>query len=190
MLGNLDTDAGDDTWSLMLQDREISSGGRYDRVSFTISKGELSSVVPENVIDLGGVHSASPLHLANFPGLVTAERLQAMTNDPALVEAETAFLQHMLGDQISLGAGDSPTTATVSTFGGSLVSHPLESIGLFVGSAMIGMVSVLGVLRLLSPSSKNSYSKVMDDSNQLARGVPAAIELEKPLKLSSPDLLL
>jgi hypothetical protein len=183
MLGNLDPDAADDTWSLMLKDREISSGGRYDRVSFTISKGQLNSVVSENVMDLAGI-LLSPLPLADFPGLVTSERLQIMTNDPALLEAEATFFSQVLGDQMSVG--DSPGT---STFGFSLVSHPLKYAGLFVGSTLIGMVSMLGVLRLLSPS-KRSYSKVMDESSQPASERVPMIELEKAMKKSSQDLIL
>jgi hypothetical protein len=178
MLGNLDPDAGDDTWSLMLKDREIASGGRYDRVSFTVSKGELSAAVLENVMDLAGLQSSSPYPLAAFEGLVTADRLQAMVNDPALLEAEATFFNQVLGEKMTLSA----EASSVSSFGDSLAAHPLEFAGFVIGSAIIGMVGVLGVLRLLSPP-KNSYSKVMDESTKVA-----AIELEKPLARVSPDL--
>jgi len=181
MLGNLDADAGDDTWSLTMKDREIASGGRYDRVSFTVSKGGIASVVTENVIDILGINSA-PFTLGTFPGLVTSEQLHSMTNDPELLKAQSVFFNHLLGDNAAL-SGDSSS----SSFADSLFDHPLESIGLLAGSALIGMVSMLGVLRFFSPA-KGSYAPVLDESRRQAAAVAVTeLQLERPLKKEVRD---
>jgi hypothetical protein len=145
MLGNLDVDAGDDTWTLKMKDREIASGGRYDRLSFTISKGQLGSVVTENVLDLLATHS-SAFPLAAFEGLMTSDQLKTMTGDSMALEA--AVFQRLFGDK--------DPSLTSNSFEESLLAHPLESAGLLLGSAMIGMVTMLGLVRLFSPLPKNN----------------------------------
>jgi hypothetical protein len=186
MLGNLDVDAGDDTWTLKMKDREIASGGRYDRLSFTISKGELASVVTENVLDLLATHS-SPFPLAAFEGLVTSDQLKTMTGDSMALEA--AVFQRLFGDKAPLLTSNSRT----KTFEESLLAHPLESAGVLLGSAMIGMVAMFGLVRLFSPSPKNnhgSYSSVtvLDSSVSPSslHAKRAAIELE-PMRKTTQD---
>jgi hypothetical protein len=199
MLGHLDVDAGDDSWSLMLGDREVASGGRYDRVSFTLTQGFVSSVTTENVIDLMGTHSASPFPLATFEGLVTSEKLQELTHDPALLEAETAYFNTLLSHKTALADAlkglsvSSSSSPAASTFQSSVAAHPLDFAGFFIGSVMVGMLTVLGVTRFLSPSSKTtaSYDAVLDHSSSFqGAGATVGIELEKPMKKFSSDLNL
>jgi hypothetical protein len=180
MLGNLDADAGDDTWTLKTKDQVIASGGRYDRLSFTVSKGQLGALISENVLNLVGSHHTSPYPLATFKGLVTPSQLMTMTNDPALLELENLFLEHLLGEESS-------KSLTVSTsFSGSLRSYPLAFASLILGSALIGMVTMLGVLRFLSPSSNkrsSGYHTVIDES---PRG---EIEFEPCMKVGEQIIL-
>jgi hypothetical protein len=191
MLGHLDVDAGDDTWSLMLGDLEVASGGRYDRVSFTLTHGSLSSVTPENVMDLFETHSASPFPLAAFEGLVTSQKLYEMTHDPILLEAEIAFFQKsgLLQSMNNL----SPTTSDSSfTFTDSLTSHPLEYTGFFIASAFLGMATVMGITRFLSPSKIfKKYDSLMDDDSEAQMiPSPAVIELEKSPRLTVQSVQL
>jgi hypothetical protein len=186
MLGHLDVDAHDDTWSLKMNDGELASGGRYDRISFTVSEGKLSGLVNENVMDLAGPHAA-PYPLAAFEGSITAEQLHKMTHDPALLGAETAFLERAFGEQMALGVDSSSSTVESSSFNDSLRDHALEFTGVFLASAFVGMASVLGAMRFMSPSKPaHSYTTVMDESAQPR----AEVELEKPYKKLSPDLML
>jgi hypothetical protein len=187
MLGNLDVDASDDTWTLMMKDREIASGGRYDRLSFTVSKGQLSGIVSENVMDLMGTHSA-PYPLAAFEGLVTPDQLKTMTSDPALLKAESTFLQHVFGDRLTSGDSASPS---VSTFNDSLRSHSMEFTSIMVGSAVVGMVAMLGVMRFLSPSTSkgHTYATVLDESARHSASSPV-IQMEKPLKKIPQQMML
>jgi hypothetical protein len=185
MQGNLDVDAGDDTWTLVMKDREIASGGRYDRLSFTVSKGELSGLVSENVLDLLATpHSASPYPLAAFEGLVSMAQLETMTSAPALLEVESAFFERVFSaNKVDI----SGSSSMMPSFNETLSTHPLESAGLLLVSAVVGMVAMFGVLRL-SPSSKElSYTSGLDESAQSAR---VEIGLEKPLKKVPQELLL
>jgi hypothetical protein len=194
MLGNLDVDAGDDTWSLMLGDREVASGGRYDRVSFTLSHGAVSSVTAENVMDLGGPFSASPLPLADFQGLVTNEKLSELTHAPALLEAETTYFNSLLSTKTALADAlkkdiSASSHAAPSSFQSSMAEYPLEFAGFLFGSAMVGVVAMLGVARFLSPAS--GYNPVLDHSQGgAAAAAPrqgVGIEMEKPMKKLSAD---
>jgi hypothetical protein len=184
MLGNLDVDAGDDTWTLMMKDQVIAYGGRYDRLSFTVSKGQLTGIVSENVLDLLGPHSASPYPLAAFEGLVTPDQLKTMTHDPALLEVESAFVERLFGDKMTLTS----SASTVPTFNDALRSNSMEFVGFFVASALFGMVTLMGVSRFFSPSSKHSYSTVIDESTSAPRKVE--IKFEEPLKKVSQELTL
>jgi hypothetical protein len=181
MLGNLDVDAGDDTWTLEMKDQELASGGRYDRLSFTVSNGQLSAIVSENVLDLIATHSA-PYPLADFEGLVSVAQLRTMTN--ALLEVESTFFENVFGEKLSM----SSTSRAVSSFHDSLIAHRMEYAGLLLASALVGMVTMLGVLRLFSPSPKqHSYATVMDQSAMPPR---VEIEFEKPLAVARDDLIL
>jgi hypothetical protein len=194
MQGNLDVDAGDDTWTLAMGDREIASGGRYDRLSFTVSKGELGGLVSENVLDLLATPHSAPYPLAAFEGLVSVAQLKTMTSAPALLEVESAFFERVFGAN-KVGISGSSSSSTVSSFNESLSAHPLESAGLLLASAVVGMVAMFGVLRLFSPhfssspSSKElSYTSVLDES--AAQSPRVEIELEKPSKKVPREHLL
>jgi hypothetical protein len=193
MLGNLDVDASDDTWTLMMKDREIASGGRYDRLSFTVSKGQLSGIVSESVLDLLGTNSA-PYPLAAFEGLVTPDQLKTMMGDSAAFE--TSFFQRVFNDKETFLAAN--THSSSETFEEALLAHPMESAGLLLGSALIGVVAMLGVMRLFSPSvSKNtsngSYNSVLDSSSSPTSPTPSVkrvgIELERPMRKTAHDQL-
>jgi hypothetical protein len=187
MLGHLDVDAGDDTWSLSIGDSEIASGGRYDRVSFTLSHGSLSSVTSENVMDLAGTHSSS-FALAAFNGLVTAERLYQMTHESNLLEAETTFFHNL---QMTTGLSqqsldDHALADNSGSFSASVASHPMEYTAFSVVSAFLGVAAMMGVMRFISPSSFStsvSYNPVMDDTE--AGNGPVRVELEKPTQAFS-----
>jgi hypothetical protein len=192
MQGNLDVDAGDDTWTLAMGDREIASGGRYDRLSFTVSKGELGGLVSENVLDLLATPHSAPYPLAAFEGLVSVAQLETMTSAPALLEVESAFFERVFGaNKVGISGSSS---STMSSFNESLSAHPLESAGLLLASAVVGMVAMFGVLRLSphfssSPSSKElSYTSVLDES--AAQSPRVEIELEKPSKKVPREHLL
>jgi hypothetical protein len=143
MLGNLDVDAGDDTWTLSMKDQEIASGGRYDRLSFTVSKGQLTSVVSENALDLISLHHSAPYPLAAFDGLITSDQLNTMTNTPL----DTNFFHRVFNDK---------HTSFLTHSDDSLSSHPSEVTGLLVGSVLVGMMIMFGVMKFLSPSSSST----------------------------------
>jgi hypothetical protein len=167
----------------MMKDREIASGGRYDRISFTVSKGKMSEVVSENVLDLLGSHSAALYPLAEFSGLVTAEQLTAMIHDPLLVAAENTYINRYFEGQSS-----STATPVSPTFKNNLLDHPLETSGFFIGSVMVGVVSALGVLKFFA--SKNSYSKVLDTSTTFTPSEQTDVELEKVLRFVHTEPVL
>jgi hypothetical protein len=197
MLGHLDVDANDDSWSLKLGDREIASGGRYDRVSFTLTRGSVSSVTTENVLDSIGTQSASPFPLASFEGLVSADQLQELTHDPALLEAETTYFSNLMTHKTALAdalksLSVSSSAPTSSTFLDSVTAHPVDFAGFLIGSVLVGMVGMLGVTRLLSPplSKTASYNAVLDQSTEGGAAAAVGIELEKPMKKFSSEINL
>jgi hypothetical protein len=105
----------------------------------------------------------------------------------------------MTGDSMALETdvfqrlfGDKAPSLTSNSFEESLLAHPLESAGLLLGSAMIGMVTMLGLVRLFSPLPKNnnaSYSSVLDSSSSFdAKRVE--IELEPMSKTAQDQVAL
>ena len=95
----------------------------------------------------------------------------------------------------SLSVSDSPSSSdTASTFLSSAAAHPLDFAAFFIGSVLVGMVTFLGVSRLLSPppSKTASYNAVLDQSSERGAGAGEAvgIELEKPMKKLSPQCQL
>jgi hypothetical protein len=194
MLGNLDDDAGDDTWTLMMKDMEIASGGRYDRLSFTLSNGQMTDIKSENVLDLLDTHSAPLYPLADFDGLVSSDHFEKMISKSLSLE-KRLFQNVFAQNKLSLIA-----KMESESFTDSLASHPMESASLFIGSIVFGMVSVFGVMKFFSPSLKqqNSYSTVMDTSSfasrvttptRPGREAGGGIQLEKPMGRNSAQEL-
>jgi hypothetical protein len=182
MLGNLDDDAGDDTWTLMMKDVEIASGGRYDRLSFNVKKGKLSEVMAENVLDLLATHSV-PYPLAEFQGLLSIDQLQSMTAEPLALES--AFFQRVFAqDKKTLFAN-----MQSDSFNETLASHPLESAGLLIGSAFFGMVAMLGLMRFLSPSTTSNKQNLDLDSFS-TKFASSEIQLERSMRSSRTELVL
>lgn len=177
MLGNRDNEAFDDMWSFSNKDGVIAFGGRHDRLTFTVSNGQVTSTTIENVLDiLLSPGSAAPHPLADFDGLISGATLKTMKENIVAQVSQSSVLK-------SVGLIQDAPVAQISTptLTESASTHPFEAAGIAFSAALIGMVVMYGVMSLFKPST--SYTPVMDVSTtSTTKKGSVEIQLEKSKK--------
>lgn len=160
-------------WSLSNKDGVIASGGRYDRLTFTVANGQVTSTINENVLEeMVNIQNAAPYPLADFDGLISSATLKSMKDATISRIAESPAFK-------SVGLLDSPTITR------SMAAHPYEGAGMLISAGLIGMVVMYGIMSLFRPS--RSYTPVMDVSTTPFTPAPKGsveIQLEKTTKRS------
>lgn len=159
MLGHLDDDAHDDTWSLATKDGVVASGGRYDRATFVVSGGAITSVTVDNVFDQPISHDIS---LAKFEGLMSLKDFEPVTNK--------MFAQLASSDLYKIFA---PQQSTQS-FTENLSAHPFDTFGILLATALFGMISMYGIMSLFRTSTPKKYDPVMD----ISQNIPPKVEIQ------------
>lgn len=185
MLGNLDNDAYDDTWSLSTKDGVIASGGRYNRATLVVSGGAISSTTVDNVFDTPTAPASKHLSLAKFEGLLSVKDFEPSAHKSfENIASSHIFKQysHMFTVKDTL-----ETLAPKQSFTETLAAHPMDTAGILLATALFGMISMYGVLSLTRPSTTTSakYEPVMDIS-QKTPTPRVEIQLEKGSKREVP----